>query len=401
MNVDLSEYDYDLPEDRIAQYPLSERDRSKLLIDKGGKLSSTLFYDLGKYIQPGTLLVFNNSKVIRARFLFQKESGARIEVFCIEPVSPAEYAGSFSSNGPVEWKCIIGNLKRWKSGLLCQNFEFNKKEVQLCSEKVSNEDDTWVIRFTWNDPSLIFSDILSAAGHVPLPPYIHREDEPEDGLRYQTVYSKINGSVAAPTAGLHFTPGILDKLSAGGILKTEITLHVGAGTFQPVREEQISDHPMHNEYFVVKRSAVESVINNLGKIVAVGTTSVRTLESLYWIGAKILRNRVLSDQDLSIDQWEPYRGGANVSAEESLGAIVAIMDRYGWKALPASTKLMIIPGYRFMTVNGMITNFHQPRSTLLLLISAWLGDRWKEVYRYALENNFRFLSYGDSSLLLR
>jgi S-adenosylmethionine:tRNA ribosyltransferase-isomerase len=401
MNIKIREYDYELPDDRIAQYPLKERDGSKLLVYDSGQITSTLFRNLANYINPGTCLVFNNTRVIKARFLFCKDSGAKIEVFCIEPLTPSDYESSFASKSPVIWKCIIGNLKRWKEGKLCTYFSYNKRNARLCSEKIYGEGDTWSVRFSWDETALSFSEVIAAAGHVPLPPYINRNDEPEDSFRYQTVYSKIKGSVAAPTAGLHFTPAILDRLSEKGILKEEITLHVGAGTFQPVRNEDIYGHTMHTEHFVVSREALYGIIRNLGRIVAVGTTSVRTLESLYWAGIKVMNQPDISELTISVDQWEPYNGNMIVPAVESLKAIAGIMEKKHWKYLNASTKLMIIPGYSFRIIDGMITNFHQPRSTLLLLVSAWLGERWKEIYRYAMENDFRFLSYGDSSLLLR
>jgi len=401
MNINLREYDYELPADRIAQYPLKERDGSKLLVYDKGKITSTLFRDLVNYINSGTCLVFNNTRVIKARFIFSKDSGAKIEVFCIEPLTPADYESSFASKNQVTWKCIIGNLKRWKGGKLCTYYKYDNRNTRLCSVKLSGEGDTWSVRFTWDESSLSFSEVIAAAGHVPLPPYINRDDEPEDSCRYQTVYSKIKGSVAAPTAGLHFTPEILDQLSEKGIHKEEITLHVGAGTFQPVRGEDIYDHIMHTEHFTVSLEALKSIIGNLGRIVAVGTTSVRTLESLYWTGIKALTQPDIFESEISVDQWEPYHSNTNITAEASLMAIADIMEKKRWKYLNASTKLMILPGYSFRIIDGMITNFHQPRSTLLLLVSAWIGEGWKKVYRYAIENNFRFLSYGDSSLLLR
>ena len=327
MNIDFSEYDYNLPDDRIAQYPLEERDGSKLLVYENGKITSSVFRNLGYYINPGTCLVFNNTKVIKARFLFRKDSGAKIEVFCVEPLSPAEYENSFGSKSPVVWKCIIGNLKRWKDGRLCMDFEYNNGTGRLCSEKLSGESDTWSVRFTWNVSDLSFSEVIAAAGHVPLPPYINREDEPEDSLRYQTVYSKVKGSVAAPTAGLHFTQPILDQFSEKGILKSEITLHVGAGTFQPVRGGDIYGHIMHSEHFTVARDTLDTIIRNPEQIIAVGTTTVRTLESLYWLGIKVINNQGISGSPLTVNQWQPYHNKFIIPVKESLGAITGLMEK--------------------------------------------------------------------------
>ena len=401
IDIDLKEYDYELPEERIAQYPLKDRDNSKLLIYDGKTISSGVFRNMDKYINPGSLLVFNNTRVIRARLLFRKKSGAGIEVLCLEPLLPSDYEKSFGSTDPVEWKCIIGNLKKWKSGPISLDFGKDNKRVILSAERICQEGDAWRIRFTWDAPEMSFSEVIGASGHIPLPPYINREDEPVDSFRYQTIYSSIKGSVAAPTAGLHFTRDILDRLSENGINRAELTLHVGAGTFQPVRTNNISEHEMHSEHFFVTKDTIQKLIRHHGRIIAVGTTSVRSLESLYWIGIKALNDSIVSDSDIAVGQWEPYRNEAVTSAKESLKAVFALMTRNKWQVLAASTRLIIIPGYHFRMVDGMITNFHQPRSTLLLLVSAWVGERWKEIYRFALENNFRFLSYGDSSLLLR
>ncbi|MFZ0282762.1 MAG: S-adenosylmethionine:tRNA ribosyltransferase-isomerase [Bacteroidales bacterium] len=403
IDIDLNEYDYGLPDEKIAQYPLAERDNSKLLIYDGRNISSAVFRDIGKYIGPGSLLVFNNTRVIRARLLFRKNSGATIEVLCLEPLAPADYESSFGSAGPVEWKCIIGNLKKWKTGSICLDFGKDNKQNRLFAERIRPEGDAWRIRFSWDSPEMSFSEVIEATGHIPLPPYINREDEPEDSVRYQTVYSSIKGSVAAPTAGLHFTRDTLDRLSESGISLTELTLHVGAGTFQPVRTDNISDHKMHSEHFFVTKDTIQKLIRYHGRLIAVGTTSVRSLESLYWIGIKALRQSFATDSCLSVGQWEPYESDRDpaVSAKDSLKAVYHLMTRNKWHALEASTRLIIIPGYQFRMTEGIITNFHQPGSTLLLLVAAWAGERWKEIYRYALDNNFRFLSYGDSSLLLR
>lgn len=400
-DIDINEYNYDLPEDRIAQYPLRERDSSRLLLFDGENVSSAIFRDIDKYIRPGSLLVFNNTRVIRARLLFRKKSGAVIEVLCLEPLSPADYEDSFRSKAEVEWKCIIGNLKKWKSGSLNLDFSHGDKSIRLFAERICSEGDAWRIRFHWDTPNISFSEVIEAAGHTPLPPYISRSDEPDDAYSYQTIYSSIMGSVAAPTAGLHFTSDVMKRLSEAGIGKTELTLHVGAGTFQPVKTIKISGHQMHCEHFFVSRKTLYTLINNEMRIIAVGTTSARSLESLYWLGIKALHDSINSTDDLVIEQWEPYDKFTDISVKDSLTALYDLMTREKWAFLPASTKLIIIPGYKFRMIKGLITNFHQPRSTLLLLISAWVGPVWKKIYSYALENGFRFLSYGDCSLLFQ
>jgi len=403
IDIDINEYDYDLPEERIAQFPLKERDRSKLLLFDGRDISTAVFSDIDRFLPSGSLLVFNNTRVIRARLLFAKTSGANIEVLCLEPLFPAGYESSFASNEGVEWKCMIGNLKKWKTGRIYLGFEIRNKKNILCAEKICPEGDAWRIRLSWDNPDLSFSEVIEATGHIPLPPYITREDEPDDSVRYQTIYSTVKGSVAAPTAGLHFTENILSKLDQKSIQLAELTLHVGAGTFQPVRNAKISAHEMHAEHFFITQDTLRTIIENTGKIIAVGTTSVRTLESLYWLGVKAFYNPLNNFDELVVDQWEPYvsRSREPVSVMESLETIYELMKRKNRPVLAASTKLIIIPGYEFRIIDGMITNFHQPRSTLLLLVSAWAGAKWKEIYRYALESNFRFLSYGDASLLTR
>jgi S-adenosylmethionine:tRNA ribosyltransferase-isomerase len=395
------EYFYQLPEDRIAQYPLEERDSSKLLLYRNGEIADDVFSRLDNYIPEGSLLVFNNTRVIRARLIFHKDSGARIEVFCLEPLSPSEYSSAFSSTGQVEWKCLIGNLKKWRTGILETSFINKGRKVSLRAEKLREEGDSSRIRFSWDAENLNFGDVIESAGHVPLPPYIDREDEKSDGKAYQTIYSLVKGSVAAPTAGLHFTRRVLDGLDRKGITRAELTLHVGAGTFQPVKSKRISEHLMHTEHFFVSRKAVESVLVNPGKIIAVGTTSVRTLESLYWLGVKLTGNISAAPEELFVDQWEPYKDECNIPAYQALETLLEWMVSSGTVVLQAPTRIIIVPGYRFRIIDGMITNFHQPGSTLLLLVSAWTGDNWKKIYDYALANDYRFLSYGDSSLLLR
>ncbi len=400
-DINLRDFDYHLPSDRIAQYPVSERDGSMLLIYKGNKISKDTFRSVSKYLPSGSLLVFNNTRVIRARILFRKESGASVEILCLEPLSPFEYELSFGSREPVEWKCIVGNLKKWKSGILSTIFVHNGQKYELSAEKIQSEGDAWRIRFKWNSDLLSFGQVLEATGHIPLPPYICREDETDDITRYQTIYSRVKGSVAAPTAGLHFTNRVFEKLTEKGINSVEITLHVGAGTFQPVKADFISGHEMHCEHFYLTAKTIEVLLENSGKIIPVGTTSVRTLESLYWLGVKLKHIPSSSVKELSLGQWEAYDLEEEITVKESLEILLNFLKDTSSSSIHASTSLMIIPGYKFRMTDGIITNFHQPRSTLLLLISAWTGNSWKDIYSYALENGFRFLSYGDSSLLLR
>lgn len=398
-NINIADYDYELPENRIAQYPVKDRDASKLLVYDGKNISSDVFRNLDRFITANSLLVFNNTRVIRARLLFQKKSGAGIEILCLEPLSPPSYEMSFSSVIPVEWKCIIGNLKKWKSGVLSLKFHLYGKERELTVERICAEGETWRIRFIWNDSNLSFSEVIEASGHTPLPPYITREDEKEDSERYQTIYSVVEGSVAAPTAGLHFTDDVLKKLEEKGIKLADITLHVGAGTFQPVRAENVSEHDMHSEHFFVTNDTIDELIANPGRIIAVGTTSVRALESLYWLGVKASENNTMDISNMSVEQWEPYEKDPKIDVKTSLTALKALMRKNNIGVLNASTRIIIVPGYKFRLIKGIVTNFHQPRSTLLLLISAWTGTSWVKIYKYALENGFRFLSYGDSSLL--
>jgi S-adenosylmethionine:tRNA ribosyltransferase-isomerase len=399
-DINISDFDYDLPEDRIAQYPVNERDKSQLLVYKNGTISKDIFCNIDEHIPPESLLVYNNSRVIRARILFEKQTGAAIEILCLEPLSPFDYAISFSSKEPVEWKCMVGNLKKWKTGILKTIFIYNGIEYYLFAERINPEGEAWRIRFSWNCEEAGFGEVIEATGHIPLPPYIGRNDEAEDSVRYQTVYSRIKGSVAAPTAGLHFTGDVLGKIKSRNIKSVELTLHVGAGTFQPVKSNNVYSHKMHCEHFSVDSETIDLLLENKRKVIPVGTTSVRTLESLYWLGVKLSQNPSASSELLTLGQWEPYELTQNISAAESLMTLLNFLKERRLSCLHASTSIMIVPGYEFRLTNGMITNFHQPRSTLLLLISAWTGNRWKEIYDYALENGFRFLSYGDSSLLL-
>lgn len=401
IDIDLTEYDYDLPDEKIAQYPVSERDRSKLLYYKGGKISQDVFRNIYNYIPADSLLVFNNTSVIRARILFRKETGAEIEVFCIEPLLPVEYETAFISGPPVEWKCIIGNLKKWKTGILKKTFNNKGKEFELTAEKITSEGEALRIRFYWNTDELNFGEVIDKVGYIPLPPYLKRNAEEDDIIRYETVYSRVKGSVAAPTAGLHFTKHNLSQLYKKGIKAAELTLHVGAGTFQPVKSENITDHQMHCEHFYVSEKTIRMLIENMGRIIPVGTTSVRTIESLYWLGIKILTCQDSNEHDLTLGQWEHYNFETTTDAKEALEALLKLLRRRNKHVIHASTRIMIVPGYKFRITNGMITNFHQPGSTLLLLVSAWVGAEWKKIYKFALENDFRFLSYGDCSLLCR
>ena len=392
--IRIKDFQYDLPEGRIAKYPLPRRDQSKLLVYQSGEIGEKHFYDLPGLLPAGTLMVCNNTKVILARLHFRKETGALIEVFCLEPYRPADYALSFQQKGSVEWLCMVGNLKKWKSGPLRRTLAVGEGRTVESSHAV---------RFSWDDPSLSWADLLDAAGELPIPPYLNRETEERDKETYQTVYSRVKGSVAAPTAGLHFTPEVLAELDRKGVERCEVTLHVGAGTFRPVKSESIGMHDMHTEWLSVSRKALGQLIAHGAQATAVGTTSVRTLESLYYIGCLLLQNPDASEEELHIPQWMPYEGqngGGDVPATEALQAIAGYLDRHGMEALHSATQILIAPGYKYRIVRKMITNFHQPQSTLLLLVSAFIGDDWRKVYDYALRHDFRFLSYGDSSLLI-
>lgn len=399
--IRIEEYDYPLPDERIAKFPLAKRDESKLLLYKDGQVSESVFKHIADYLPAGSLLVYNNTRVIQARLLFQKATGARIEVFCLEPAEPHDYALIFQQTERCSWICLVGNLKKWKDGLLTKKVAIQGEEVILSAEKKESHGDSHRIKFTWNNPKYTFADLLDAAGVLPIPPYLHRETEKSDLVTYQTVYSKIKGSVAAPTAGLHFTPEVLADVDAHGIGREEVTLHVGAGTFKPVKSETIEGHEMHTEFISVRRSSIERIQKNLGKIIAVGTTSVRTLESLYYIGVKLTSHPDATSEELVVNQWMPYEAENNrIPVAEALQHILDYLDRHQADKLVTATQIIIAPGYEFKIVRGIITNFHQPKSTLLLLISAFVKGNWRTIYDYALSHDFRFLSYGDSSLLL-
>ena len=397
----IDDFDYDLPDERIAKYPLQQRDASKLLLWRNGELSESRFSEIASFLPENSLLVCNNTRVIQARIVFHKTTGARIEVFCLEPLLPSDYALSLSATGSCEWKCMVGNLKKWKEGALEQAILFDGKDVTFSAELMETEGNTHRIRFSWSDDTLSFSEILMLIGELPIPPYLHRKTEENDKKTYQTVYSKIEGSVAAPTAGLHFTPEVFDKLKSKNIETEELTLHVGAGTFQPVKSATIDTHTMHTETIAVPLETIRRIQRKLGNIIAVGTTSVRTLESLYYIGKGPLNPPKGDLLNIQVSQWEPYEPCDDISVYQSLQNIIDYLEKNDLDTLHAETQILIKPGFQFRIINGMITNFHQPKSTLLLLVSAFVGGNWRKIYDYALSNDFRFLSYGDSSLLLK
>ena len=402
-HIRISEFNYPLPDERIAKFPLSVRDQSKLLLYRHGEVSEDRFTSLPEYLPSGSLMIFNNTKVIQARLHFRKETGALIEVFCLEPIQPNAYALNFQQTEHAAWLCMVGNLKKWKEGMLRREMTVKGKPLTLTAERGECHGTSHWINFRWNNPEVTFADILEVFGELPIPPYLNRETQESDKETYQTVYSKIKGSVAAPTAGLHFTPRVLDALRNKGVELEELTLHVGAGTFKPVKSEEIEGHEMHTEYISVSRNTLEKLIVHGGKAVAVGTTSVRTLESLYHIGVTLLNNPEATEEDLHVHQWQPYEMSAKVtatSAVEALQAIVAYLDRHSMETLHTSTQIIIAPGYEYKIVKAMVTNFHQPQSTLLLLVSAFVHGDWPKIYNYALAHDFRFLSYGDSSLLI-
>ena len=402
-HIHISDFDYVLPDERIAKYPVSVRDQSKLLLYNHGELSDHIFISLPDFLPKGSLMVFNNTKVIQARLHFRKETGALIEIFCLEPYLPNDYQLIFEQRHSCQWLCLIGNRKKWKDGKLSRTIRVRNEDVTLWAEDKGSANASDVIEFSWDGEELTFAEILDAVGELPIPPYLNRKTEESDKQTYQTVYSKIEGSVAAPTAGLHFTERVLDAIDRKGIERDEITLHVGAGTFKPVKSVEIEDHEMHSEYIFVPRTSVEKLIQHGGRCTAVGTTSVRTLESLYYIGVKLIQNPLCSEEQLFIEQWMPYdlsESLKNITTMEALQAVLDYLDRNDLKALHTSTQIIIAPGYHYHIVERMVTNFHMPKSTLLLLVSAFIGDDWRKVYAYALNHNFRFLSYGDSSLLI-
>lgn len=399
--IRIEDYDYPLPDHKIARHPLQERDACLLLERKpSGSLSTHIFRDLPNLLPEGSMLVYNNTRVINARLHFRKnDGGALIEIFCLEPANPSDYAQNFASTESCSWTCFVGNSKRWKENPLEKKIHVRDTDITLRATRTEKHDNSSTILFEWSNPDITFSDIISAIGEIPIPPYLNRATESTDSIDYQTVYNKSEGSVAAPTAGLHFTDRVLDAIDAAGIIRREVTLHVGAGTFQPVKSDEIGDHAMHSEFFQVSRELIGELKERRNSpVIAVGTTSVRTLESLYHAGCLIW----CGQWDGTVPQWYPYsENHPKLSVSESMNAIVEYLDNRGETSFVGSTRLMIAPGYEYRIVDGMVTNFHQPRSTLLLLVSAMIGDAWKEAYDYALNHHYRFLSYGDACLFFR
>ena len=402
-HIHIRDFQYDLPDERIAKFPLPQRDHSKLLLYRQGEVSEDHFYNLPRHIPAGSLMIFNNTKVIQARLHFRKETGALIEVFCLEPIEPNDYALNFQQTHHSAWLCMIGNLKKWKEGPLHREMTVKGLPVTLTATRGECRGTSHWVDFTWDNAEVTFADILEVFGELPIPPYLNRETQESDLVTYQTVYSKIKGSVAAPTAGLHFTPRVLDDLKQQGVDLEEPTLHVGAGTFKPVKSEEIEGHEMHTEYISVSRDTIAKLLAHNARAIAVGTTSVRTLESLYHIGLTVMEHPDASEEELHVRQWQPYELSAektSIPATEALQALLDYLNRHQLEALHTSTQIIIAPGYDYKIVKAMVTNFHQPQSTLLLLVSAFVHGDWRKIYDYALAHDFRFLSYGDSSLLI-
>jgi len=409
-HIHISDYNYPLPDERIAKFPIAQRDHSKLLVYQHGVVGEDAFYNIPKYLPKGALMVFNNTKVIQARMHFRKETGALIEVFLLEPAEPSDYELMFQTSGGTgarglggsancAWYCLVGNLKKWKEGTLVREIDVKGQTVRVAVTRGPVHGTSHRIDFSW-DGDVSFAEIIDAMGELPIPPYLNRETQESDKTTYQTVYSKIKGSVAAPTAGLHFTPEVLADLDAHGIEREELTLHVGAGTFKPVKSEEIEGHEMHTEYISVRRETIRKLIQHDGQAIAVGTTSVRTLESLYYMGLKVMSSPDLTEEQLHVEQWEPYDQPTSVTTVEALKALDSWMARHELQVLHSSTQIIIAPGYDYHIVKMLVTNFHQPQSTLLLLVSAFVKGDWHRIYDYALSHDFRFLSYGDSSLLI-
>lgn len=401
-DINIEEYDYALPEERIAKHPLEQRDSCRLLVrSRDGEISDHVFSELDRLLPVDSMLIYNNTRVINARLRFHKgedNSGALIEIFCLEPKEPCDYAQNFASTSECSWICFVGNSKRWKAGLLSMMVEINGANITLSAERISRHDNTSIVKFSWDNRDVTFSQIISAIGEIPIPPYLNRNTESSDSTDYQTVYSHIEGSVAAPTAGLHFTPELLDRITERGIPRRELTLHVGAGTFQPVKSDTIGEHIMHSEWIAVSRELISELAATNRKIIAVGTTSVRTLESLYHIGCLISEGKGCGE----VPQWYPYsENHPQLTRQEAFQQILKYLNETELNVLISATRIIIAPGYCYKVVDGMVTNFHQPRSTLLLLVSAFTDEDWRPIYEFALQNNYRFLSYGDGSLLLK
>ncbi len=400
IGISIGDFDYALGEDRIARFPARERDRSKLLVYDRGRILERGFRDLPSLLPPGSLMVFNNTRVIQARMHFRKGTGSLVEVFLLEPLEPMDYQLSFQATGACSWACLVGGSRKWREGSLLRDVTVGGRAVTLAARRGGAAGTGFRVDFSWDGPGVTFAEIIEAAGELPLPPYLNREAGESDKVSYQTVYSRISGSVAAPTAGLHFSDSVLRAIDERGIERLEVTLHVGAGTFRPVKAGDISGHDMHAERFGVSRVALERLLAHGAAAIAVGTTSVRTLESLYLIGARMERDPDPGPDGLCVGQWEPYGNLPDVTPERALGNVLAYMDRHAMGTLRCSTRVMIVPGYRYRVVRMLVTNFHQPRSTLLLLVGAFVGGDWRRIYDYALGHGFRFLSYGDSSLLI-
>jgi S-adenosylmethionine:tRNA ribosyltransferase-isomerase len=400
-DISIFDYTYHLPDEKIASYPLPERDASRLLIYKEGKITEDIYRNIATQIPEGSLLVFNNSKVIEARILFQKSTGGVVEIFCLEPDTRYnDVTSAMMQKGSVYWKCLIGGASKWRQGhLLEKNIAVGNTQLLLSARYVDKTADAFIVELSWQPSSLSFAEVLHLAGAIPLPPYIKRKPESSDAGRYQTIYAREDGSVAAPTAGLHFSPEIFEKLKANKIQSAHLTLHVGAGTFKPVKSEKMSGHEMHAEFIDVSKNTLQELIDNLDRIIAVGTTSLRTLESLYWLGAKISKGLQPDSSPLMVTQWEPYEEEGKLSAKEALITLLQWLEENKTDRLITKTQIIIAPGYKPKLVKALVTNFHQPQSTLLLLVAALIGEGWKEVYEYALRNDYRFLSYGDGCLL--
>ena len=400
-NIRIEDYDYLLPDERIAKFPLQQRDNSQLLVYRDGNIDCRRFSDLPSQLPDDVMLIFNNTRVIQARMHFRKTTGAVIEIFCLEPLAPVDYALSLQSTSSCRWLCLIGNAKKWKEGSLQLAFDHAGREVTLSATRGVQQGDGFEVEFAWDDSSITFGELLETLGELPIPPYLNRATEESDKTTYQTVYSKVEGSVAAPTAGLHFTPEVLHAVREKGIPTHELTLHVGAGTFKPVKSDTIAMHEMHTEYLSVQRSLIEQLCVSDRRVVAVGTTSVRTLESLYYIALTLYRNPQATPDELHVEQWAPYGDNPQLSRAKAMQLLLDYLDRIGADRLVSATRIIIAPGYQFHIVDGIVTNFHQPRSTLLLLVSAFVAGDWRSIYDYAMSHDFRFLSYGDSSLLWR
>ena len=407
--IQISDYNYELPDERIAKFPKEQRDHSKLLLYQQGEVGEDMFYNLPKYLPKGALMVMNNTRVIQARLHFRKtnekgeNTGALIEIFLLEPAEPSDYEQMFQTTKKCSWLCLVGNLKKWKEGALKRELKIKDETLTVSASRRGEHGTSQWIDFEWDNASISFAEILDAMGELPIPPYLNRETQESDLSTYQTVYSKIKGSVAAPTAGLHFTDNVLNELDSHGIEREELTLHVGAGTFRPVKSATIGEHEMHTEYIAVRRHTIERLIAHEGCAIAVGTTSVRTLESLYYMGLKVIQNPDIKEEELHVSQWEPYNDGCKMDDVKSVDALQALLDwmvRHELTVLHSSTQIIIAPGYDYHIVKMLITNFHQPQSTLLLLVSAFVKGDWHKIYDYALSHDFRFLSYGDSSLLI-